>query len=119
MRSIYDQLSSALGQTARQGERAILWRGKAIQCVVLEGNTDTALAPGGLRRDVVNHVKVQRDLVPDAGRLEPHTNEAVVYPAVAVRLAGGGMLQPQNYIIAEIIADEFSFSLTLKDPSAA
>lgn len=112
MNSIYDQLTSALGQVAAVGQRSIRYRGQNIPCVVLPGNTTTMLDVGGLRYDTVVHVKIQRILVKLGQEGEPHTNEPVTYPAVA-----GNNLMPRLYKIGDVINDEFSFSFTLTDPT--
>jgi hypothetical protein len=110
--SIYDQLAAGLAQASQYGNRSILYRGKILPCAVLLGNTSTKLEPGGLQTQAVVHVKILRSLVPIGMDGEPHTNEAVAFPAIP----GNGLI-PRDFIIEEIVADEFSYSLTLVDPS--
>lgn len=108
--SIYTQLDRALGQAARQGQRSILYRGKVLPCVVLLGASSTKLEWGGEQGISVAHVLVQRSLVPIGQDGPPRTNEIVVYPAEAT--AG---IMPKEYRIAQVVSQEFDFSLELTD----
>lgn len=110
--SIYDQMGAALGQASRQGERTILYRGKVIECVVLIGANSTKLGIGGLETISVTHVKVLRSLIPIGQDGEPHTTEAVTFPATT--MAG---LIPKEFVIEEIIPEEFAYSFSLVDPT--
>jgi hypothetical protein len=110
--SIYSQLSRALTQAAGYGQRSILYRGAVIQCAVLLGNTETKLEPGGLQGIETVHCKIPRSLVPIGNDGEPHTNERVVFPAVA---ANG--LVPAEYKIEEVVAEEHAYNFTLVDPA--
>lgn len=112
--SIYDQLNRALGQAAVQGQRSVLYRGRVLNCVVLQGVDSTQLEWGGLQTKAAVHILVQRSLItPLIGQEgEPHTNELVTYPAV---LTAG--IEPQEYRIDEVIGSEWQWAFTLTDPT--
>ena len=110
--SIYDQMGAALTQASRQGQRSILYRGKVIECVVLIGNSTTALQLGGLGENKTIHVQVLRSLIPIGPQGDPHTNEQVTYPAVPV----DGLL-PKVYRVDDVIGQEWAWSFTLTDPT--
>lgn len=80
--------------------------------MVLLGDNSTKLEMGGLHDQSIVHVKVRRELVPIGQDGDPHTNERVMYPAIA-----DNGLTPRSYAISIVIPDEFSFAFTLIDPS--
>ena len=110
--SIYDQLGAALAQAAVEGQRSILYRGKVIPCVVLQGVESTALGHGGLQTKAVVHVKIVSSLLPIGQDGIPHENERVTYPATPT----SGLI-PFLYAISEVIPEEYAYSFTLVDPS--
>ena len=105
-------MDEGLAQADRYGERNIFYRGKAIDCTVLLGNTSTQLVPGGLQTVATVHVKVRRKLVPIGTDGEPHTNERVTFPATPMH-----GLVPRDLIIDEVIPEEYEYNFTLVDPS--
>lgn len=110
--SIYSQLAGALRQSSAYGQRSILYRGKVIECAVLLDGTATRLEPGGLQEDSAIHCKISRALVPIGSDGEPHSNERVVFPAVA-----GNGLMPEDYKIEQVVAEEYAYNFKLVDPS--
>ena len=110
--SIYDQLTRGLSQFITAGGRSVQYRGITIPCSVGIGGTTTKLAQGGLQSDTAIHVKLLRSSVPIGQDGEPHTNEIVRFPPNAV-----GSLKSTDFVIDEVIADEYSYTFRIVDPS--
>ncbi len=111
-KTIYDQLNQALGQAIRYGQRFVLYRGQSIECAVLLGNESTRLQDGGLQTESIVHILIPRSAVPMPQDGDPHTNEIVTFPDKP----SNGLI-PREFMISEVIAQEWNFALTLVDPS--
>jgi hypothetical protein len=112
MRTIYDMMADSLAYVGEIGDRHILYRGKELLCTVLLGNTNTKLEAGGLQTVAVVHVKILRKLVPIGADGEPHTMEPVSFPAKPEH-----GLVPREFIIDEVIPEEYAYNFTLVDPT--
>jgi hypothetical protein len=110
--SLYDQLGRGLGQSVRYWGRSILYRGKIIPCMMDFAAVTNTLDYGGIRIGSNATVKIPRELVPRGADGEPRANETVTYPAYETR-----GIMPADYIIGEIVSDEFSYSFELSHSS--